>query len=139
MNYSYTEEDIKELERIKTSGLSGRQPSDITQLGLSLYSHVREMFPINQVPRNVQTHLLSLQETLKIAEDQWHITLDAIINEIKKLTQKKDEQECPYAKHILHLRCDKCNTVHLVFFKDAKDWKCDSCLVKNKMSLRNEE
>jgi hypothetical protein len=27
----------------------------------------------------------------------------------------------------LHLTCDKCNSVHFVYLKDAKEWRCQVC------------
>jgi len=40
-----------------------------------------------------------------------------------------ETKECPYATHILHLKCNKCDLVDLVFCKDAKDWNCPICKV----------
>lgn len=35
-----------------------------------------------------------------------------------------DTNECSYATHILHLKCNLCDHVEPVFCKDAKKWKC---------------
>lgn len=127
MKYKFYEEDLKELETIKSCGLGGRKPDDITQLGYSLYSYVRQMFPINAVPKAVEDSLNLLKERLKTAEDQWDLTLDVIISQVQQIKEKKCEKELPYATHVLHLRCNKCNALDFVFCKDAKDWKCNIC------------
>lgn len=95
MSYSYSDEDLKELERIKVCGLGGRSPDDINQIGYSLYHFIREQFKINEVPKRIQDSLESLKSRLDLASEQWELTLDVIINEIELIREKakKDKKE----------------------------------------------
>lgn len=45
----------------------------------------------------------------------------------KDCIMKDMKHKCPYATHVLHLRCNRCCNVDLVLCKDAKNWKCLNC------------
>jgi ribosomal protein S27E len=54
-----------------------------------------------------------------------------------------ETKECPFATHILHFKCGKCELIDLVFCKDAKQWKCPRCTTSDQYrpsgSAMNEE
>lgn len=57
----------------------------------------------------------------------------------KKEAHYAADRPCPYATHVLHLKCGKCGFVDLVFCKDAKDWNCQNCIMNTKEKMNEKE
>ena len=85
MGYYLEGEFMKKIKDWRYGLPIGGRDTDLIQIAWYLSHAVKDFFPINGVPQNVINSIQSLRERFTLAEEQFHLTLDVIINEVEKL------------------------------------------------------
>ncbi len=60
----------------------------LTESSVSFINYIKEIFPVNGVPKKIQESIQCLQERIEVAEDQYDITIDRVCLEIRTMYDK---------------------------------------------------